>query len=141
MPSYRSSEPTIRPDYVEPGDYTVEVINASESISQKSRNELIELKLKVEPSGAIIYDNLVFTPNAFWKIDAFRAAIGEIVLPDEEVEIHADEFIGKRGLARLTIEEFQGRKRNRVAAWLVPQAKPAAPAAKPSGGEDDSIPF
>ena len=81
MPTYKSSEPTSRPDFVEAGDYTVEVIGAEESISQKSHNEMIELKLKVEPSGSILFDNLVFVPNAFWKIDSFRASTGETVTP------------------------------------------------------------
>ena len=135
MPSYTSSEPTSRPDYVESGDYTVEVINAEESIS-KSRNEMIELKLKVEPSGAILYDNLVFTPNAFWKIDAFRAATGETVTPNEDVEINADDLIGRTGRARLIVEEYNGRKRNKVAAWLAPGAP-----ARAKGGDDDNNPF
>ena len=52
MPSYRSSEPTARPDYVEAGEYTVEVANAEETVSQKG-SDMIELKLRVQPSGAI----------------------------------------------------------------------------------------
>ena len=135
MPSYTSSEPTSRPDYVEPGDYTIEVVNAEESIS-KSRNEMIELKLRVEPSGAILYDCLVFTPNAFWKIDAFRAATGETVTPDEDVEINADELIGRTGRVRLIIEEYNGKKRNKVTAWLLP-----TPGTQAEGGDDDNIPF
>jgi hypothetical protein len=125
MPSYRSSEPTARPDFVAAGDYTVEVIGAEESISQKSHNEMIELKLKVEPSGAIVFDNLVFTANAFWKIDSFRAATGETVTPDEDVEIVADDLIGRKGRARLIVEEYNGKKRNKLAAWLLPQPAPA----------------
>ena len=140
MPSYHSSEPTSRPDFVEPGDYTVEVIGAVETLSSK-RSDMIELKLKVRPEGAVFFDYLVFVKNSFWKIDAFRAAIGEIVLPDEEIDVHADDFIGKRGLARLIVEEYQGRKRNKVAAWLAPQAKPATAPSKAKGGDDDSIPF
>ena len=121
MPTYKSSEPTIRPDFVEAGDYTVEVIGAEESISQKSHNEMIELKLKVEPSGSILFDNLVFVPNAFWKIDSFRASTGETVTPDEDVDIIADDLIGRKGRARLIVEEYNGKKRNKVAAWLLPQ--------------------
>ncbi len=120
MPSYKAAEPTSRPDYVEPGDYIVEVLNAEESVS-KQGNELIELKLKVEPSGAILYDNLVFTPNAFWKIDAFRASTGETVKPDEDVDVLADDLIGRKGRVRLAVDEYNGRKRNKVAAWLVPE--------------------
>ena len=141
MPSYKSSEPTSRPDFVEPGDYTVEVVGAEESISQKSHNEKIELKLKVEPSGAILYDNLVFTANAFWKIDAFRAATGETVAPDEDVEIVADDLIGRKGRARLVVEEYNGKKHNKVAAWLVPSPKTGASPTNTKIDDDDSIPF
>jgi len=120
MPSYKAAEPTSRPDYVEPGDYNVEVLNAEESVS-KQGNELIELKLRVEPSGAICFDNLVFTPNAFWKIDAFRASTGETVKPDENVDVLADDLIGRKGRVRLAVDEYNGRKRNKVAAWLPPE--------------------
>ena len=142
MPSYKASEPTSRPDYVEPGDYTVEVLNAEESVS-KQHNDLIELKLKIEPSGAICFDNLVFTPNAFWKIDAFRAATGETVVPDEEVEIECDDLIGRRGRARLAVETYNGKTRNKVAAWLLPETKAAKakPAPAKGGDDDDNIPF
>ena len=140
MPSYKSSEPNSRPDFVAPGDYTVEVLNAEETISKQGR-DMIELKLKVVPDGAVFFDHLVFVENAYWKIDAFRAAIGEIVLPDEEIDIHADDFIGKQGRARLSVEEYQGRKRNRIAAWLVPQAKSAVTEKPAKGGDDDDIPF
>ena len=145
MPSYRSSEPTARPDFVEPGEYTVEVINAEETVSQKG-SDMIELKLRVQPSGATMFDHLVFMESAFWKIDSFRAATGETVTPEEEVEIHADDLIGRTGRARLTVEEFNGRKRNKIAAWLPPKPTAPAPAtaaatatAKPK--DDDNIPF
>jgi len=144
MPSYRSSEPTARPDFVDPGEYTVEVINAEETVSQKG-SDMIELKLRIQPSGATMFDHLVFMEAAFWKIDAFRASTGESVTPDEEVEIQADDLIGRTGRARLTVEEFNGRKRNKIAAWLPP--KPASLATTTAGTaptkpkEDDNVPF
>lgn len=138
MPTYKSSEPTSRPDFVPAGDYTVEILNAEESVS-KQGNDLIELKLKIEPSGAICFDNLVFTPNAFWKIDAFRAATGETVVPDEDVNIECDELIGRTGKARLVVEEYNGRKRNKVAAWLVSSTPSATKQEK--GGSDEPNPF
>ncbi len=136
MPTYRSSEPTTRPDFVEAGNYAVEVIAAEETVS-KHGNEMFELKLRVEPSGAYLYDNLVFTPNAFWKIDAFRAATGDTVTPEEEVELNADDLVGREGRVRLAVDEYNGKKRNKVAAWLVPQ--PSNPKKKEEA--DDNIPF
>ena len=139
MPSYRSSEPTARPDFVEPGEYNVEVVNAEETVSQKG-SDMIELKLRVQPSGAVFFDHLVFMESAFWKIDAFRAATGENVAANEEVEIRADDLIGRTGRARLIVEEFNGRKRNKIGAWLLPKSA-IAPLANQGGKDDDNIPF
>jgi hypothetical protein len=149
MPSYTASTPTERPDHVEPGDYPVEVIDANETVS-KTGHEMIELKLKTS-AGSYLYDFLVFIPNAYWKIDSFRAATGEVVTPEDEVEIIADDLIGRTGTVRLIVEEYKGKKRNKVAAWLAPKAghMPAksTPAAKPAAqpqpqaDEDDNIPF
>ena len=124
MPSYTSSTPSERPEFVEPGDYQVEIIDAIETIS-KGGHDMIELKLKTS-AGSYLYDFLVFIPTAFWKIDSFRAATGEDVKPDQDVEISTDHVIGRTGTARLTVEEYNGKKRNKVAAWIVGTTKPSA---------------
>ena len=147
MPTYNASTPTERPDHVEPGDHPVEVIDAVESLS-RSGHEMIELKLRTS-AGSYLYDFLVFIPSAFWKIDSFRAATGEAVTPEADVEIVADDLIGRTGTARLIVEEYNGKKRNKVAAWLASKAgrMPAMPTAKPAtqsqpqSTEDDDIPF
>jgi len=143
MPSYKASTPTERPDHVEPGDYEVEIVDAIETTS-KNGHEMIELKLKTS-EGSYLYDFLVFIPNAYWKIDAFRAATGENVVAEEDVEITADDVIGRTGSARLSVEEYNGRKRNKVASWLTGKATPTAPkpSSQPEPGSDDNdnIPF
>jgi hypothetical protein len=133
MPSYKASEPNSRPDYVEPGEYTIEIINAEESISKKG-NPMIELKLRIQPSGTICFDNLVFAETAFWKIDTFRLATGEVITPDEEVDIEPDDLIGRTARVRLLVDEYNGRKRNKVAAWLPPTTDQ-------KGGKSDGNPF
>jgi hypothetical protein len=148
MPSYNASTPTERPDFVDPGDFAVEVIDAVESLS-RSGHEMIELKLRTS-AGSYLYDFLVFIPNAFWKIDSFRAATGEVVTPEDDVEITADDLIGRTGNARLSVEEYNGKKRNKVVAWLAPKAgsplptpAKAKPATQPQprSTDDDDIPF
>jgi len=130
MPSYNANTPTERPDHVEAGDYEVEVVDAIETLS-KSNHEMIELKLRTE-AGSYLYDFLVFIPSAFWKIDAFRAATGEAVTPEQDVEIVADDLIGRTGKARLAVEEYNGRKRNKVAAWITGNSNSNQPAPRNS---------
>jgi hypothetical protein len=130
MPSYTASTPSERPEFVEPGDHEVEVVDAIETIS-KGGHEMIELKLKTS-AGSYLYDFLVFIPTAFWKIDAFRAATGEVVEPDQDVEITADHVIGRTGTARLTVEEYNGKKRNKVAAWIIGSSNSKQPAPRKS---------
>ncbi|MBU3665723.1 MAG: DUF669 domain-containing protein [Chthoniobacterales bacterium] len=122
MPSYKASEPSVAPEAVKPGEYHCEIINAEEGKSQSGGNPIISLKLRLE-NEAVLYDRLVFTPSAFWKIDSFRAAIGQKVVPDEEVNIEADELVGKTARIRVVNETYEGRQRSKVAAWLMP-AKP-----------------
>jgi hypothetical protein len=132
MPSYRSGDAT-RPEYVNAGEYSVEITGAEETVS-KNKNDMIELRLKVAPDGVVLFDHLVFADSSFWKIDAFRASIGEKVVPGEEIEIVADDLIGRTGKVRLIVEDYQGRKRNKVAAWLVPQTTE-------KGGQQGERPF
>ena len=142
MPTYKASIPAERPDHVEPGDYRVEVVDAVETTSKRG-HEMIELKLRTE-AGSYLYDFLVFIPSAFWKIDAFRAATGENVTPEEDVEITADDLVGRTGTARLSVEEYNGRKRNKVAAWLAGGGKLAAPkvnGTKLQHDDDENNPF
>ena len=55
------------------GDYDFVVDDAGEKESTKG-NPMIELQLAIEHDGScvLVFDHLVFTRNAFWKIDAFR---------------------------------------------------------------------
>jgi hypothetical protein len=132
MPSYRSGDAT-RPEYVNAGEYSVEITGAEETVS-KNKNDMIELRLKVAPDGVVLFDHLVFADSSFWKIDAFRASIGEKVVPGEEIDIVADDLIGRTGKVRLIVEDYQGRKRNKVAAWIVPQTAE-------KGGQPGERPF
>ena len=72
------------PRFVQPGDYLLTVVEASETYS-KAGDEMIKLKLEVEGHGVHLYDYLVATESSYWKIDTFRKAIGEEVV-DEELQ-------------------------------------------------------
>ena len=131
------------PRFVPNGDYLVTVIEASETFS-KAGDEMIKLKLEVEEHGVRLYDYLVATESSFWKIDTFRKAIGEAVVEGEEVELSASDLEGRQGYARLMVEEYQGKKNNKVEMWLTDRA-PKSPVKKnlpaTAQPEDSNEPF
>jgi hypothetical protein len=100
------------------GIYKFEVIAATLKTS-KNGNEMIELVLQF-PEGIRIWDNLTFTRSAFWKIDQFREATGELLLPEEEIEINPSDLIGKSGKASVITESYEGNDRNKIASYVKP---------------------
>lgn len=128
MPTYTqgSADP---PSKIEPGIHRVVVIEADNRISEKSLNEYINLKCKVKlPNGELgptLYDNLVFTPKAFWKIDQAMLAFGFVVSEGQEVNVDAADFDGLSATARLEQDQDGYWK---VAEWMDPNERSARPA-------------
>ena len=123
MASYTQAAPTAsRPDLVPNGEYKARVSGAEEKLTGKG-DTMIELKLDIEmpdgSKGPMVYDNLIFTQACGWKIDQFRAAIGETVTPGEEIDVNADDLIDAHLVVKLTSETYNGKKKNRVAAYIV----------------------
>ena len=143
MPTYTQTEP--KPVYfVEPGKYKLEVVSAVEKLSQAG-NPMIKLICKVilanGDKGPEIHEHLTFTPKAAWKIDQFRAACGQAVVPGEEVTIEAEDLVGVSAWALLGEEEGtdNGHRFNKIERWMLPTESASKP--KTSPAEADEIPF
>jgi hypothetical protein len=143
MPTYTQTEP--KPVYfVEPGKYKLEVVSAVEKLSQAG-NPMIKVICKVilpnGDKGPEIHEHLTFTPKAAWKIDQFRAACGQAVVPGEEVTIEAEDLVGVSAWALLGEEEGtdNGHRFNKIERWMLPTE--SAPKPKTSPAEADEIPF
>ena len=125
MPSYTQSEPKSgNAFFVEPGTYQVEVTKATEKVSQNGDPMIsmtCEIRLANGAVGPTVWDNLVFTKKAAWKIDQFLASIGRAVVPGEEVIVEADDIVGMSGVA--VIGEEPGttnpsRRFNTLERWV-----------------------
>lgn len=111
------------------GEYRAEIEQAKLKDSKNSGNKMIEMWLRL-PRGGMAIDNLVFVKSAFWKIDQFREALGEIILPDEEIEVNPSELVGRKPWVSVKTETFEGKARNKIASYLPP---------KPGDSDDDDI--
>lgn len=97
------------------GEYPFEVVNAKEARS-KNGNDMIELKLDI--NGSKIYDNLVFTDKAFWKIDQFLKAVGAHPGEGKDITVEADDLIGHKGTCKLRVGKTdKGNERNEVESY------------------------
>ena len=125
MPTYKSSELKQAGLYfVEPGVYKMEVANATDKTSQNG-NAMIKLVCKIlMPDGSAgpeVWDHLVFTAKAAWKIDQFLASIGRATVPGEDVEVDAIDLIGATGVALIGEEPGQtnpDHKFNTIERWI-----------------------
>jgi hypothetical protein len=102
-------------------DFVVE--NATEKESA-NHNEMIELELRILKKGGaegpLIYDNLVFVEKAYWKIDQFRQATGETLVPGEQVTFNADDCLDRKGRLVVLVDVYQGRSKNKVDHYVLP---------------------
>jgi hypothetical protein len=108
---------------LEPGDYRFRIVNATQKTARESRNEMIEIEARVINSdgteGRKIYDNLVFTEKALWKVDQFMAAIGVHPGEGREITIDAEDLIGREFRATVRIsKDNKDRDRNEIDAYL-----------------------
>jgi hypothetical protein len=114
---------------------------------------MIELALRIlGPNGekkGLVFDHLVFTENSLFKIDDYRQSIGEKLIPGQQVIFNADDAIDGRGRLVLMIDEYGGRRRNKVSHYVTDHVRPTKTATTPPPsaasknelGEPVDIPF
>jgi uncharacterized protein DUF669 len=124
MPQYEVLHNEVAPE----GEYSFRVTNAEEKQS-KAGNAMIELELQVDVpgknGGIKVWDRLVFAKDSTWKVDDFRRSTGE-KLVEGPGSFEAEDCVDRFGRLRLTVEEYEGRSRNRVGQYLDPNAEKTA---------------
>jgi hypothetical protein len=126
--NYQAGQPKQAEFTVPAGDYNLRVVEAIADTS-KTGNDMVKMKLRVikddGTEGPALFDYLVFSTSSFWKIDAFLKSCGKHpgdgggfpFVPDDMTD-SLDDMIGLECRGTLTVEEYQGRKSNKVGAYL-----------------------
>ena len=119
--TYTTKAPEAAQFHVPPGDYTLTVMDAEEGTSKSSNNDQIRLKLRVVNEdgtlGVSLYEYLVFSEKALFRIDQFLAACGKHPGPGHDFALDCEEMIGWEFEATLKVEEHNGNKGNKIAAY------------------------
>jgi hypothetical protein len=126
MPAYQTGYEEVLPE----GSYDFTVIDAQERQSEKG-NTMIELQLMVKnpdgKNGIRVFDHLTFTPKSYWKIDHFRVATGETLVPGQTVRFEAENCLERSGKVLLMVDRYQGRDRNKVEDYIDPSGESPPP--------------
>ena len=159
MASYTTDEPKEGGGgfLVPEGEYTLKVIDAEEGFSQAG-NEMLKPVFRVlfedGSEGPKVYENLVFSEKTKWRVDQFVAACGKHPGKGVKFDLFPAMIFGWTCRAKLKIETYNGKDRNKVAEFIITDAqtpnaggqRAAAPvravAAAPGVEEEDSgVPF
>jgi len=157
MPSYTYNEPEEREFEVLPeGEYAFTITEVFAFEVAKSGNEYLPLKIAVKsPKGNTVnvFDNLVFTEKAKFRIDQLLKSIGKAPAPGTAEDFDDPTWlVGCKGVVKLKIETYNSNNRNKVDAYLFKKAtvegrmvttakRAEAPVATQQEEEHDNIPF
>lgn len=136
-------------DLLPEGEYDFFVTKVDKTTSQSSGAPMAVVTLQAcGPDDAVVtvYDYLVLTRAAEWKLSAFFRAIG-MKKHGEPFVMNWDAVEGKTGRAELYVDEFEKQdgskaKKNKVQRYLDKEAATAKPTARDNTpAPDDDIPF
>lgn len=168
MPVYQDREApsfVVHPD----GDYVLRVVGCDSKISTGEKtagSPQWDLKVVVEgvAGNGHVFESLIDHETSAWKIDTFLKSTNSVPPKGAAFDFNEDaanaagilfiDPIGLRGWAHLVVDEWKGKKRNKIGVWLTnkpklpratPEPKPqpaSAPASAPATtSDDDDIPF
>jgi hypothetical protein len=66
----------------------------------------------------LLFGYLVFTPGGYRTIDEYREATGEKLVRGKEVTFEAEDCVNRHGRLVVTVENWQGRERNKIAYYV-----------------------
>ena len=126
------------------GVYTVEVVQVTDKVSQKSGKDMLEIKLKIVDAaeeankkflGRFLFYYLVDGPDVDQKIfDIFTACFKPI-----PPQLTGQNFINLRGKVKTKVDTYNGEQRASVNYWCRPKPGETPPEG-PKNPADD-IPF
>ena len=122
------------------GEYNFIVTEVEKTFSQSSGNPMLKVRLDLQGADGSVFDNLVLTDKAMFKVVTFLESIGlkekgkELSLSIGEA---ADKAVGLEGRCKIKHETYNGEARAKVDHYIITEAKSAKKAPKTA----DELPF
>ena len=100
-------------------DYLLEVVSCEEKEGRESGALYLSWKYKVAEGtykGATVYDNTSLSPQALWRLKRLLEAMG--IQADGKMSLDINSFKGKKVLAQIANETYNGKEKPRVVEFL-----------------------
>jgi hypothetical protein len=117
------------------GAYHFAVTNVEMKKTQQTQKDMITAELTVqegELTGRKIWDNFVIDPKSLFRLKMFMEAYTGEKIPEEEMDVNPEEFLGQEVLGIVAVVDGQGayagQKQNQIK-----QYKPWIPGASEVG--------
>jgi hypothetical protein len=109
----------------EEGEHVVKLVAVEEKVSSNG-NDMLSMKYEVvskgASQGATLYDNFTLTEKALWKLKAYLSCIG--LKAEGRIQIDLDNLVGKRCIAVVEHEEYNGTERAKIKDFKKIQVEP-----------------
>lgn len=102
-----------------PGFYAAEVIESKE-VAKEGKTPYLKITLAVQNGNSInnVYDNIILSQRAVWKIEQFLHASGQDIKRGDNIVIDANIVMHKKMGVQIVNEYVDGRRYTRVRRYI-----------------------
>lgn len=108
------------------GEYNFIVAEVEKTYAQSSGNPMLKVRLDLQGADGCVFDNLVLTERAMFKVVTFLESIG-LKEKGKDLSISigeaADKAVGLEGRCKIKHETYNGETRAKVDKYLVIEGK------------------
>ena len=121
------------------GDYVVKVERSEGGLTKDGTRHKADLFLSIHDQASNaglgwLWNTITFIPEGEKGHGMWLHANKCLDMPyDGDVVIETDDYIGKSSLAHVVIDEYQGKKRNKIAYFIWPEEDSQVPPEPPKG--------
>lgn len=120
----KSGSVTVNMEGVESGGRTIDDgwakgrIKEAELTTSSNDNEMFNIKWEATRGKvkATVFDHIVLTPNALWKLRNLLEACG-VDVPEGDMTVSEEDLVDLECMIEITNEEYEGKERPRVTAY------------------------